>query len=83
MIVYKFLFYQQKKFRNKLISHHNMQPNTLTRREYKDKIYVKNITKKSCRIRNQLKSMIRIRKKSFQIHDTEVNLTTEVFGIPE
>ena len=60
-----------------------MQPYTLTRREYKDKIYVKNITKKSCRIRNQLKSMIRIRKKSFQIHDTEVNLTTEVFGIPE
>ncbi len=45
-----------------------MQPNTLTRREYKDKIYVKNIKKNSCRIRNrirfrnQLKSRIRIRK---------------------
>ncbi len=31
-----------------------MQPNTLTRREYKGKIYVKNIRKKSCSIRNQL-----------------------------
>jgi hypothetical protein len=26
-----------------------MQPNTLTRREYKGKIYVKNIRKKSCK----------------------------------
>ncbi len=40
----------------------NMQPNTLTRREYKGKIYVKNIIKSSCRILNQLKSRIRIRK---------------------
>jgi hypothetical protein len=39
-----------------------MEPNTLTRREYKGKIYVENIRKNSCRIlnririRNQLKS---------------------------
>ncbi len=42
--------------------------NHQTRREYKGKIYVKNIRKKSCRIRNririwnQLKSRIRVRK---------------------
>jgi hypothetical protein len=41
---------------------------TLTRQEYKDKIYVKNIGKNLCRIRNriririQLKGRIRIRK---------------------
>ncbi len=40
-----------------------MKPNTLTRLEYKVKIYVKNIINNSCRIRNQLKSRIRIRKK--------------------
>jgi hypothetical protein len=28
-----------------------MQPNTITRREYKDEIYVKNIRKNACRIR--------------------------------
>jgi hypothetical protein len=46
-----------------------MQPNTLTRLEYKGKIYVKKIRKNSCRIRNriririqnQLKIRIRIR----------------------
>jgi hypothetical protein len=32
-----------------------MQPNTRKRREYKGKIYVKNIRKNSSRIRNQLK----------------------------
>jgi len=32
-----------------------MQPNILTRREYKGKIYVKNIRKNSYRIRNHLK----------------------------
>ncbi len=42
-----------------------MPPLTLTRREYKGRIYVKNISKNSCRIRNQLRSRIRIRKKSF------------------
>ncbi len=60
----------------KFLSRHNMQPNTLTRREYRDKIIIKTVRKKSCRIlkriRNQLKSRIRmrIRKKSFQIHNT-------------
>ncbi len=51
-----------------------MEPNTLTRREYKGKIHVENIRKNSCRIRNQLKSRIwiRIRKKSFRIHITAV-----------
>ncbi len=38
-----------------------MQPNTVTRREYKGKIYVKNIRKISWRIRNQLKSRIQTR----------------------
>jgi hypothetical protein len=37
-----------------------MQPNTLKSRKYKGKIYVKNIRKNSCRIRNS----IRIRKKN-------------------
>ncbi len=37
-----------------------MQPNKLASREYKSKIYVKNDRKNSCRIRNQLKSRIRI-----------------------
>jgi hypothetical protein len=54
-----------------LISRHNMQSNILTGQEYKAKIYVKNIRKNSCRIRNQLKSRIRIRKKSFRIHKTD------------
>ncbi len=36
-----------------------MQPNTITRWEYKDNIYVR---KNSCRIRNQLKSRIGFRK---------------------
>jgi hypothetical protein len=45
-----------------------MQPNTLTRLECKGKIYDKNIRRNSCRIRtririrNHLKSRIRIRK---------------------
>ncbi len=34
------------------------------------KIYVKNILKKLCRIRNPLKSRILIRNKSFRIHNT-------------
>jgi hypothetical protein len=38
-----------------------MLPNILTKREYNGKICVKNIGKNSCRIRNQLKSRIRIR----------------------
>jgi hypothetical protein len=44
-----------------------MQPNTLTRQKYKImfKIFEK---KNSCRIRNYLKSWIRIRKKSYRIH---------------
>ncbi len=43
-----------------------MQPNTLTRREYKGKIYVKNIRKKSIRILNLVKCRIQIwiRKKT-------------------
>ncbi len=32
------------------VSRHNEQHNTLTRQEYKSKINVKNIRKKSCRI---------------------------------
>jgi hypothetical protein len=59
-----------------------MQPNTLTGREYKGKIYVKNIRTNSCKIRNwipirnQLKSRIGIwiRKKSFRIHNTGLAL---------
>jgi hypothetical protein len=52
-----------------------MQPNTLTRPEYKGKVYVKIIRRNSCRIRirNQLKSNPRYRtdpKKSFRIHNT-------------
>jgi hypothetical protein len=39
-----------------------MLPNTLRRRDYKGKIYVKNISKKLSRIRNQVKSWIRNRK---------------------
>jgi hypothetical protein len=35
----------QKIFPKKLISRHNMQPNTLTKREYKGKIYVKKISR--------------------------------------
>ena len=34
-----------EKHPKKLISRHNMQPNTLTRREFKGKIYVQNIIK--------------------------------------
>ncbi len=45
----------------KLISRHNEQPNTLTR-QIQGKIYVKNIRKNLCRIRNQLRSRIWIRK---------------------
>jgi hypothetical protein len=59
----------------KLISRHNMQPN---KREYEGRIYVENtcIRINACRIqnririRNQLKSRIRIRQKSFRIHNT-------------
>ncbi len=51
-----------------------MQPNTLTRREYKGKIYVENIRKDSSRIRNHLKSRIQIRiwilNKLFWIRNT-------------
>jgi hypothetical protein len=53
---------------------HNMQPNTFTGQEYNGKIYVKNFRKNLCRIRNKLKSRIRIRicirKKSFGINNT-------------
>jgi hypothetical protein len=35
----------QNNFPKKLISRDNMQPNTLTRREYKGKIYVKKISR--------------------------------------
>ncbi len=75
--------FYQKNFPNKLIYRHSMQPNTLTRREYKGKVYVKNIGKNKCRIRNQLKSKIRIqtRKKSFQIHNTARNITNFVIYI--
>jgi hypothetical protein len=59
-----------------LISRQNEQPYTLTGQEYKSKNYGKNIRTNLCRIRNririrnQLKSRIRIRKKnSFQIHN--------------
>ncbi len=54
------------------ISRHIKQPNSLTRQEYKGEIYIKNIIfLNPCRIRNQLKSRIRIRKKSSRIHNTE------------
>ncbi len=36
----------QKTFPKNIKSRHNEQPNTLTRQEFKDKIYVKNIRKK-------------------------------------
>jgi hypothetical protein len=39
-------FLSKKYSPEKLISHHNEQPNTLTRQENKDKIYVKNTRKK-------------------------------------
>ncbi len=57
-----------------------MQPNTLPRREYKGKIYVENIRKNSCRIQTQLKSRIRIRKKSFRIHAVLIFRTTLFCG---
>ncbi len=73
----QFLFVKEIRYSpKKLISRHNEQPNTLTRQEYKGKIYVKKIRTNLCRIqdriqiRNQLKSMIRIRKKLFRIHNT-------------
>jgi hypothetical protein len=47
-----------------------MQPNTLVKREYKGKIYVKNIRQNSCRIRNQLKVGSGSQTKSFRIHNT-------------
>ncbi len=53
------------------MSNHNEQSNTLTRQEYKGKIYVKNIWTNLCRIRNRirirnrLKSRIRKRRKLF------------------
>ncbi len=47
-----------------------MKPNTLTRRAYEGKIYVQNIRKNSCRIRNR----IRIRSKSFRIQGTTVGI---------
>ncbi len=40
----KFLFIKNN-ITKKLISRHNMAPNTLTRREYQGKIYVENIRK--------------------------------------
>ncbi len=61
---FKNILFSTKYPPKKLISRYNEQPNTLlTRQEYKGKIYVKNIRKNSCRIRNQLKSRIWIRKK--------------------
>jgi hypothetical protein len=36
----------QNNFPSKLMPRHNIQPNTLTRQEYKGKIHVKNIRKK-------------------------------------
>jgi hypothetical protein len=62
-------FHLKKISLKKLISLCNMQPNTLARRKYKGKIYVKNFRRNSCRIRigirirNHLKSRIRTRKK--------------------
>ncbi len=44
-----------------------MQPYTLTRPDYKSKIYVNNIRKNSCRIR------IMIRIKSLRMHNTAYN----------
>jgi hypothetical protein len=38
-------FFVKKYFPKKFLSRHNMQPNTLTRREYNGKIYGKNILK--------------------------------------
>jgi hypothetical protein len=40
----------------RLIPRHNEQPNTVTRQEYKRKIYVENTGKNLCRIRNQVGS---------------------------
>jgi hypothetical protein len=63
-----------------------IQPNSLTRREYNGKFYVKNFRKNSCRIRNriknQLKSMIRIRKKSFRIHNIDDRYGTGTVPVP-
>ncbi len=51
----------------------NLNLTNLKSQEYIGKLYVKNIRKKLCGIQNQLKSRIRIRirKKSFRIHNTE------------
>ncbi len=38
-------FLSTKNLSKKLISLHNMEPNTLTKQEYRVKIYVKNIRK--------------------------------------
>ncbi len=80
-------FLSKKYSPKKLISRHNEQPNTPARQEYKGKIYVKNIRQKSCRIRNririrnQLKSRIRIRKKSFRINNTGIKANLELVFI--
>jgi hypothetical protein len=64
----------KKKVLLKSLYRHNMQPDTITGREYKGKIYVEDNKTSSRRIRNHLKSRIRIliRKKSFRIHNTDL-----------
>ncbi len=80
---HKFLFIE-KKIHKKLISRHNTKTNTLTRQEYKGKIYVKNIRKNSCKIRNQLKSRIRIQqKKTFRIQNTACQIGHNPIGIKD
>ncbi len=56
---FKKILFIKKMTLKKLKSHHNMQPNKLTRREYKGKIYVKNIRENSCRILNRMRIRIR------------------------
>ncbi len=53
------------------MSRRNMQPNTITRLEYKGNFYVKKILEKNSRwVRNHLKNRIRNWKKSFPINNT-------------
>jgi hypothetical protein len=58
-----------------------MQPNTLTRWEYKGKIYVKNVSKNSRRIRNYLALRIRIRIRKNYSESTTLVFLEEILGI--
>jgi hypothetical protein len=75
MLKYKFLFDTKKSLKSLYLIIICNLLHTLTRREYKGKIHVKNISKNSGRIRNQLKNPDPDMdpKKSFRIHNTVIH----------